>query len=193
MASCTFQYPFFSQFSNLCGECASLHAQIIGKSLPVIGDGKFVAVFDLCLRHQIRDQFVSRGALRHYFNFLLEKQIFGGYDAKQVVDELLVKDTGVGTGGENALAVNQHNFAGTFCNDTDRHELHIGTGKGLCKKLRRADNGDDASVPVEIILYDLDGAGQDKTDVCGFASLLKDGFVFRECERSGIETAKHRR
>ena len=104
-----------------------------------------------------------------------------------------MKDTGVGTGGENALAVNQHNFAGTFCDDTDRHKFYVGAGKGFGKKLRRVDDGDDASVSVQIILYDLDGAGQDKTDVCGFASLLKDGFVFRECERSGIETAKHRR
>ena len=102
-----------------------------------------------------------------------------------------MKDTGVGTGGENALAVDQHNFAGTFCNDTDGHKFYVGTGKGLCKKLRRVDNGDDASVSVEIILYDLDRAGQDKTDVGGFASLLKDGLVFCECERSGIEAVQH--
>lgn len=186
MTSCALQYPFFSQFSNLCGECASLYTQIIGKSLSVVRDSKFAAVSEFCLRHQICHQLVSRRALGHYLDFLLEKQILGGYDAKQVVDELLMKDTGVGTGGENAFAVNQHNFAGTFCYNTDGHKFYVGTGKGLCKKLRWADNGDDASVPVKIILYDLDRAGQDKTDVGGLVSLLKDGLVFCECECSGV-------
>ena len=170
---------FLLQLADLGGQAASLNLQVIRQLLAVKGDIKTCALRLFGLEHQISHEFLPGGTPGSDLDLLVKHEVFGSDILHQIENHLLMEAAGIGAGVENAVTVDQHDFAGLICDDVHRNGRYLGAGKGLGEDFRGLNAGEDGSVPKVVDLHDLGGAGKNDADVSGRIALRENGlFLF---------------
>ena len=167
------QQPFPAQLSDLGGKTAAVHFQVICQLLTVKGDGKAGASLLFSLEQQVCPQLIPGGAAGSDSDLLMKQQVFGGYHLQQVVNDLLMKSTGIAAGVGHTGMLQQQGFTVLYGYYAYRQRLHIGAGKGLPKKLPGLHGGYDAAVAEIIGLQDLQAAGKQDAHAAGRLSFCQ--------------------
>ena len=96
---------FPAQLAEFCGHSTALDAEIIRQFLTVIRNGENSAFILFGLHQQVGHEFFLGGPFGSQFNLLIQHNVLGSNDAQKVGNNLIMKFTGIATGGDNTAAV----------------------------------------------------------------------------------------
>lgn len=124
------------------------------------------------------NQFFFGRTFRRDFNFLMKENIFGSQDFHKIENNLIVKGTGMRTGGQDTVTVDEQNGRVACCYDIYRQGRDIGTGKRFAKNLGRTDVRNDTSVSVIVNLNDLCLSRKNDPDIGGSSTFFENRLIF---------------
>ena len=179
------------QLADLTGQAAAVYLQIVGQTLPIVGDRKAVAALELGLAKEIGHQFFPGSALRSDLDLLIVDQIFGGHLPQQIKDNAAVEGAGAGAAGGDAAAIHQQHGAVGIGHDTHRQSRYPCAGVGFGKKLGRAYVSHDGAVAVVILPYQLDSAGEHHAYIFGRLAFPQDELALCCIPGMAADTAHH--
>ena len=99
------QDPLPAQLTDLGGKSASIHLQIVRQLLSIIGDRKAVASLLLGGDVEVGHELISCRPLGGDLQLAVEHEILGGGLLHKVVNDAVVKGTGIATGTDDATDI----------------------------------------------------------------------------------------
>ena len=177
MISSELQDPFLLQQGEFPGKGASVHAEIVGKLLAVERKIEGSAALTDGFVGKIGEQFVPKRTAGHVFDLFCQHQVFAGKDRDKILDQALMKRTGLTAGVEQIPNIQKQDFA-----VSRRNHAHLqrasGAGIGFREELSGFRFPEDGPVSPEIFLNNMHLSRQHKTHERKNIPMAADELVF---------------
>lgn len=177
MISSELQDSFLLQQGEFPGKGASVHAEIVGKLLAVEWKVEGSAALPDGFVGKIGEQLVPERTAGHVLDLFCQHQVFPGKDRNKILDQALMKRTGLTAGVEQIADIQKQDLT-----VSRRDHAHLqrasGAGIGFREELSGFRFPEDGPVSPEIFLNNMHLSGQHKAHERKNISMAADKLVF---------------